>query len=257
VAVLEIVQLVQQVFDAVRDCLKFVSPKCEFEDMGMTLRAFRFLSAKHALQALRRQEIKVSHFDDLNDPFELYGVNLADRRHRRTFHEFKRWASGRFGLLCFCRRWRNPLLWSHYGDRHKGVALEFELDDDLVSEVRYSPYRLRLDIEKALARGSFTEQEAYEMAITKSAHWRYEEEVRVFCELPQCIKRDGLLFEPVGEKLQIVGLVLGPLCALSADDVENALPKGRHIRMICSRLAFTSFNVIPNRAKRQFVYGKG
>jgi hypothetical protein len=224
----------------------------------MTIRAFRLLSANHALQALRMQEIKVSRFNDLNDPFELYGTNLADQRHRHKFHEFKRWVSDRFGLLCFSRRWRNPLLWSHYGDRHKGVALEFELDDDLVSKVRYSPYRLRLDIEKALARGSFTEQEAYEMAITKSAHWKYEEEVRVFCELSQCIRRDEFLFEPAGEKLQIVSLVLGPLCDLSVDDVERALPKGRHIELICSRLAFTSFNVVPNRSKKKrVVHGKG
>jgi hypothetical protein len=150
-----------------------------------------------------------------------------------------------------------PLLWSHYGDRHKGVALEFELDDDLVSEVRYSPYRLRMDIEKALARGSFTEREAYEMAVTKSAHWKYEEEVRVFLELAQCLQRDGLLFEPAGEKLQIVSLVLGPLCDLSQDDVERALPRGRWIEMICSRLAFTSFHVVPNKArKRRIIYGR-
>jgi Protein of unknown function (DUF2971) len=224
----------------------------------MTVRAFRFLSAKHALQALRMQEIKVSRFDELNDPFELYGINLGDRRHRRKFDEFKRWVSDRFGLLCFSRRWQNPLLWSHYGDRHKGVALEFKLDDDLVSEIRYLPYRLRMDIEKALVRGSFTEREAYEMAVTKSAHWKYEEEVRVFLELSQCIQRDGLLFEPAVERLRIVGLVLGPLCELSTYDVENALPKGRHIQMICSRLAFTSFNVISNKAKkRQVVYGNG
>lgn len=211
----------------------------------------------YALEALRTQEIKVSRFDDLNDPFELYGVNLANREHRRKFREFKRWASQRFGLLCFSRRWRNPLLWSHYGDRHKGVALEFEIHDDLVSEVTYSPYRLRMEIEKALARGGFSEEEAYDMAITKASHWKYEEEVRVFLELSQCQKRDGLLFEPLGEHIRIVGLVLGPLCKLSKAEVQRALPRGDRIHMIWSRLAFRSFNVTPNKARKpQIAHGQ-
>jgi hypothetical protein len=222
---------------------------------AMTLRAFRFLSTKHALQALEAQELKVSRYDDLNDPFELYGINLANHNHRRKFIEFKRWISQRYGLLCFSRHWRNPLLWSHYGDRHKGVALEFQLHDDIALEVRYLPYRLRMNIERALARGWFSEQEAYEVAITKAAHWKYEEEVRVSVELSQCREKSGLLFEPLGERMRIVGLILGPLCKLPKAEVQRVLPKGDRIDVTWSRLAFTSFNVVSNRArKKQIVY---
>jgi Protein of unknown function (DUF2971) len=212
------------------------------------MRAFRFLSTKYALEALRAGELKVSRFDDLNDPFELYGVELKNLDHRKFFRQFKRWASEKFGLLCFSRRWQNPLLWSHYGDRHRGVALEFEIDNDLVAEVQYSPYRLRLDIERKLAAGGFSEEDAYQMAITKSAHWKYEEEVRVFVKLSQCRLHNGLFFEPFGGEIHIVGLVLGPLCELSPEEVKGALPRGRQLHLTTSRLAFRSFNVVPNRA---------
>lgn len=222
----------------------------------MTLRAFRFLPARYAMRALQTREIKVSRFDDLNDPFELYGVNLGNPDHRRKFRDFKNWVSKTFGLLCFSRSWQNPLLWSHYGERHKGAALEFEIDDDLVEEVRYSPYRLRMDIEKALARGWFTEQEAHETAITKAIHWKYEDEVRVFLELSKCPERDGLLFQPLDDKLKIIGIVLGPLCELSKAEVQKALPKGDRLEIVWSRLAFTSFNVVPNKArKKQIIFG--
>jgi Protein of unknown function (DUF2971) len=211
------------------------------------MRAFRFLSTEYALQTLRTEEIKVSRFDDLNDPFELYGAELPNPAHRRTFSKFKRWASDRFGLLCFSRRWQNPLLWSHYGDRHRGVALEFEIHHDLVEEVKYSPYRLRLDIEKKLATGGFSEEDACRIAITKSAHWRYEEEVRVFVQLSECRSQNGLFFEPVGGEIHIVGIVLGPLCKLSQRAIESALPRGRQLHVTRSRLAFRSF-VVRNRA---------
>ena len=189
-----------------------------------------------------------SRFDDLNEPFELYGMELKNADHRKSFRQFKRWASDKFGLLCFSRRWQNPLLWSRYGDRHKGGALEFEIDDDLVAEVRYSPYRLRLDIERKLAAGGFSEEDAYRMATTSSAHWKYEEEVRIFVKLSQCRLHNGLFFEPLGGEFHIVGAVLWSLCELSPQEVQGALPRGRQLHLTTSRLAFRSFSAVPNRA---------
>jgi hypothetical protein len=211
------------------------------------MRVFRFLPTKYALQTLRTQEVKVSRFDDLNDPFELYGADLSNPAHRRA-SKHKRQAADKFGLICFSQRWQNPLLWSHYGDRHRGVAVEFEVDDDLICEVRYSPYRLRLDIERKLAEGGFSEEDAIRIATTKSAHWKYEEEVRVFVELSGCRFSSGLFFERVSGQIDIVGLVLGPLCELSEREIASALPRGRQLHITRSRLAFTSFNVVRNRA---------
>lgn len=211
------------------------------------MRAFHFMPSKYAFQVLRNMEIKVSRFDDLNDPFELYGVELSNPAHRRSFKAFKRWASQRFGLLCFSCRWRNPLLWSHYGDRHRGVALEFQLDDDVVAEVEYSTYRLRLDIKRKLASGGFSEEDAYQMAITKSKHWKYEEEVRVFVKLSDCRIEDGRHFEKLGGPIEVVGVVLGPLCTLSLREIEQALPKGHELQVSRSRLAFKSFNVVKDK----------
>jgi hypothetical protein len=219
----------------------------------MAVRAFRFLKACYALDALRSQEIKVSRFEDLNDPFELYGIHLGNREHRAKFREWKDWVSQRQAVLCFSRRWRNPLLWSHYGDRHRGVAIEFQIDPDLVQQVRYSPYRLHINIERALERGWFSKADAERAALTKAAHWKYEEEVRVIFDLPKCRHRAGMLFEPLTSQIRIVGVTLGPLCTLSENDVQQALPTGKRLTVTWSRLAFTSFDVVRQKLRKQIV----
>ena len=49
--------------------------------------------------------------------------------------------SDRFGLLCFTKHWRNPVLWSHYADTHRGLCLGFEVDDTVSVRVRYTAKR--------------------------------------------------------------------------------------------------------------------
>jgi len=47
--------------------------------------------------------------------------------------EFLRWTKerliGKLGLLCFSRNWHNPVLWSHYADKHRGICPGFDADD--------------------------------------------------------------------------------------------------------------------------------
>lgn len=217
------------------------------------VRAFHFVNSIYALATLRTGQIKVSRFNDLNDPFELYAQNLSIQSHRERFRCFKHWADERFGLLCFSHGWRNPLLWSHYAEKHRGVALEFILDEDIVSEISYSPNRLRIDIERRISEGSFTEDDAYRLATTKSKHWKYEEELRVFVNLAQCHYRKGLYFERLGKSMHITRIILGPLCTLSFSEIEEALMPGEQIGLVQTRLAFTSFSVVRNRSYKERV----
>ena len=43
-----------------------------------TMRVYKFLCANYALQNLAKQRLKISEFTDMNDPYELSGVELAD-----------------------------------------------------------------------------------------------------------------------------------------------------------------------------------
>lgn len=213
------------------------------------MKVFHFLRADFGLLALRDQRLKVAHFDELNDPFELYAAEMGNRTHRERFRDFKRWAASRFGLICFCRGWRNPLLWSHYADKHRGVCLEFQAHRDDICSVTYSPRRLLLDVEKRLATGGFSEDDAYQLATTKFKHWKYEDEVRLFIKLADCPTEGGNRFQQFGPRLELRRLIAGPASSVTVDQIKNNLAPGATIAVDYARLAFRSFHVVRDRAR--------
>ena len=104
------------------------------------MRLFHFTSAVHGLAAIRTQKYKLSTFDNLNDPFELFAVDFADPEIRRLFRGFKEDFSRRQAMLCCSKSWSSTLLWSHYADRHRGVALELDVSDALVTHVKVNVF---------------------------------------------------------------------------------------------------------------------
>lgn len=211
------------------------------------MRAFRFLHTEYALQALQTQRLKVALLNELNDPFELFAADLSDRNVRFAFRQWKNDFAQRTGMLCFSNRWKNPLLWSHYADRHRGMALGFEIDDNVTVPVRYRRTRLRLDVASIVAKDGFSADLGEDLYATKSMDWSYEEEVRVPTLLSECELHDGLYFEPLGDQFKIVSVVLGPLCKIDADDIRRSLPPGSSVNLYHSRMAFRSFNIVRNK----------
>jgi len=93
-------------------------------------RAYHFVSLTYGLDDLRRRRLKISRLDDLNDPFELWAIAQSDRRLRQAMRTTKEQMARQYGLLCFSRGWHNPVLWSHYADRHRGIALGFDVEKE-------------------------------------------------------------------------------------------------------------------------------
>ena len=205
------------------------------------------MSTKWALEAIKNQRLKVSRFNDLNDPFELFAAELTDKNRRREFRSWKKEMSEKYGLMCFSTRWSNPLLWSHYADKHKGVALEVEIPNDYVAEVSYHPERLMLDIEQKLSKNGLSESDVYSLLTSKFEHWRYEDEVRVFKGRSDCTIENEYWFSEFGESMQLTGVIHGPLCQLAEREISTVLPKGMKLNLTKARLAFQSFSVVQNQ----------
>lgn len=213
------------------------------------MRVYHFLSKEHALQAIECQRLKVARIDDLNDPFELLAADLSNSEQRRGFIAWKKNTAKKIGFLCFSKTNRNPLLWSHYADRHRGVALELSVDDNLIVPVRYRRTRMQLDMSDIAKRGGFSLDLAEKLGATKSNHWSYEKEVRVAVQLAECELSQKLYFCKLDETIKITGVVSGPLCDITANDISARLAKGRELMLKYSRMAFRSYEVINNRAK--------
>ena len=151
------------------------------------MRVYKFLSADFALQDLAKRRLKISEFTDMNDPYELSGVELADPDVQRVLIPYLQTV----GVLCFSRNWNNPLLWSHYGDKHKGMGLGFDVNTSVVEvqEPFYVENRQVLGDVRASFQNYFAgrPQEAEEairkILLTKFQAWNYEDEVRVFLRL--------------------------------------------------------------------------
>lgn len=209
------------------------------------MKVFHFLPAKFALEAIARQRLKVARFKDLNDPFELFAAELSNGSRRRALRDIKRRMDAEIGLLCFSKDWRNPLLWSHYADKHNGLALEFEVSEKNLREVIYHPERLS-DIQDELTRTKIKEEDVYRLLTTKYNGWDYEEEVRTFVPLSDCISEKKMHFFPFDEEHELKGVVHGALCQVPVREIARILPSGRQLTVTKARLAFKTFSIVRN-----------
>jgi DUF2971 family protein len=101
------------------------------------MRVYRFLEAQYALKTLYEHRMKISTFTDLNDPFELCPFRIDSEEDREGFAALQQEFAPDYGVVCFSRDWHNPVLWSHYGEKHKGICLGFDVSDEHVMSVNY------------------------------------------------------------------------------------------------------------------------
>jgi hypothetical protein len=98
----------------------------------------------------------------------------------------------RYRLMSLCAENKNPLLWSHYADRHRGAAFEFDASAkegvafETAMPVKYSrrvpcAYSGNDFIESALGLNPLPEaaQTLLPLVLTKSLEWSYEKEWRI------------------------------------------------------------------------------
>lgn len=202
------------------------------------MRVYHFLPAIHALDDIRKQRLKISELDQLNDPFELWCVSQEDHRLRFALREYKKEMTKRFGMICFCKHWHNPLLWSHYADKHRGMCLGFDVDDRGLRAVDYVEERSDLKMPP-------TKESTDELLFTKYRDWQYEEELRNWFKLDE--RQDGYYFYPFDSFVQLREVMAGPLCTTPKEEIDDALKSYRDtVTITKARLAFRTFRVVEN-----------
>jgi hypothetical protein len=202
------------------------------------MRVYHFLLTVHALDDIEKKRIKISEIDQLNDPFELWCVSQEDRELRPALRQYKKEMSERFGPICFCKHWHNPLLWSHYADKHRGMCLGFDVDDRGLKPVKYVKERPALKMPP-------TRESVDELLFTKYRDWKYEEELRNWFRFDK--REDGHYFYPFDDLVQLREVIVGPLCTESKDRIKQALKDyPEEVSVTKTRLAFKTFQVVEN-----------
>jgi hypothetical protein len=190
----------------------------------MNKRVYKFTTAQYGISNLLKKRLKLSTIEDLNDPFDLCAIDTRDPRVSDAVNfvisEFRKTTA----ILCFSRNWDNLLLWSHYGESHKGLCLGFDIPQgdpgsNLDTDVLYQPNLLQIrgpeDVNLDLAN---------RMIRTKHESWSYEQEVRMFVNLNDTPDEAGLNWIEFGPHLVLKEVIVGVQCHPTiSKEVEEAL----------------------------------
>jgi hypothetical protein len=209
----------------------------------MDMRLYYFTPLQCGRSNLQNTRIKVSRINELNDPYELLGVDLSDVRLREGYIAMREEFDRRRGVICFSRSWSAPIMWSHYADRHRGVCLGFDVSAGDVFEVSYAEKRVPFT-EDMLGHHE-PEKHMHRLLGTKHSLWKYENEVRVFCGLER--EDAGLFFRPFGEGLELREVLLGVRCDEATLKEFAKLAAGiaeARIEVRATRLSDTAFEIV-------------
>ena len=211
-------------------------------------RLYKFYGAKSALRNLKQQQLKVSTLEDLNDPFEWNSFRIEKRIDRKIWEDIRRGFWANKGLISFSDRWSNPVLWSHYADKHRGLALGFDIPEKNCLRVVYEEDLKDLpSLEEVHASkdGSIFVR----AATTKYHHWSYESEWRIVVGQKGLVEDSNLLFLPFSPELRLKEIVIGAVSEISSIELRKLTQ--HKIKITTARLAFGSFSVTPQLSKKR------
>ena len=148
----------------------------EFVDQAINRQAKELVSQGRDLEKERIELIK--NFD-VN---EIQNKVLEDAPNERNMH----------GILSLSTRWNSVLMWSHYGDFHRGFCIGF--DEKKLREsgkfgfwgyVKYDNEMPKID-----PREYFNIESHFKKTYSKSIDWSYEKEYRLmknfYCDKDEC-----------------------------------------------------------------------
>jgi hypothetical protein len=217
------------------------------------MRVYHFLNREYGLKDLRERRLKVTRLDDINDPFELLPT-CATSEIRSRFRAFRNDVAKTLGLMCFSKTWHDPVQWSHYAEKHKGLCLGFDIPNGPkgpLFDVRYQRQRMNADLAKLNGTPAQHREELQRWFTTKFEHWRYEQEVRAFLILSNMTPESDLYYVDFDQETQLKQVIVGDCSDLSRDNINEALGDlVDSVEVFKARLAFRSYRVVKQHSDR-------
>ncbi len=129
---------------------------------------------KNFVDIILKNRLWASKYKDLNDPMEgqyYYQDGELNRDIRNRLLEEK----GTLRLCSLSKVRDNQLMWSHYTNGQRGVAIGLRIDENL-----FNVRPIQYDGIVSIRNQDFNDQTATEILSHKLEVWNYEQEVRVF-----------------------------------------------------------------------------
>lgn len=137
------------------------------------IQGFRFFT-----DIILKNRLFAAPYFDLNDPME--GRYLYSKGDGKLDEDMVRALKGQKEKVRVCSLSRDPnneLMWSHYAEGHKGVAIGVEVDRD-----EYEVRPIEYDGLHQVGLSTLHSDSAIDILSHKLDVWRYEEEERVFTQ---------------------------------------------------------------------------
>lgn len=177
------------------------------------------------------REFEVSSVGRLREIFLRIGRETIDGELTRFMAEK--------GVSCFCERSDNLLMWSHYGDHHRGFCLEFRTDlepFEKIRQVKYSSQMPACDLVRILCNDDF--EQILDLFCTKAIDWQYEREWRCMHQIA------GTAYVYPADAL--TGVYFGPRASFTSLEVVSLILKGQNegVQLWRGSRSQTTFEVI-------------
>ena len=127
---------------------------------------------KNFVDIILKNRLYAAEYKNLNDPMEgqyYYGSNGLDRQIQEKLMNEK----DNLRVCSLSRTKSNELMWSHYADGHRGVAIGLRIIHDEVRPIQYNGLAF-------IQNQDYNYQTAIEILSHKLEIWSYEEEERAF-----------------------------------------------------------------------------
>jgi len=211
------------------------------------LRVYHLTSEPWAIADISLRRLKVARFSELNDPFEMLSVAVRDHHVQEAVSALKEKYNSHTGLLCFSDDWINPVLWSHYANKHRGICLGFDVTREDLWKVEYEGTRVAAQLEEQAGAQSLPADLERKLRCTKYKHWEYESERRVFVRLQDLQAEGGFYFRGFHAGMRLSEVILGQCCPLDLATVR-AMVTSSYPEVVTyrARLAIISYSVVPD-----------
>ena len=195
--------------------------------------------------------IRLSTFDQVNDPFELLGVRQTDREGRRHFSAlYAHWVKT-LGFVSFSDNWKSPLMWGHYAQNHTGVCLGIEIPEGRVLQMNYQPERLELLLKMTPLEAAADNEIINQVVTTKFGEWSYEREWRYVSNLEHKDEATGFHYVEFSPDFELREIIAGARCERSLTDIrQQVFGNTAAISVFKARAAFGTFSMVRQRAQK-------
>ena len=208
------------------------------------MRLYYYTGKFWGMKVLWERRVKIAQYKDVNDPYELLPFNLQ-RKGSRDFWTKKvaKYLGGHHGIICMSEDWASVLMWSHYGEKHTGLCLGFDVPDAMAEKMMYVDAPLDDPIDRKKALRGVTESVLERALRCKFAGWSYEKEWRLRARLENAV--DGIFYKDFAEhELCLREVIIGARCSLHPKELADAVSSPPlDVEIFKARAAFGRFEI--------------